>query len=68
MENAGLFITKKHGETTIMICMDADSWEVYYKKPGYPFIFAFGVPSDHLPDDVFEMAIANMDDYSDLFD
>jgi hypothetical protein len=68
MENAGMFITKKHGDATIMIYLDADAWEVYYKKPGYSFIYAFGLPSDHLPDDVFEIAAANIDNYSDLFD
>lgn len=67
-DNTGLFITKKCGETTIGIFLDADDWEVYYKKPQYPFIYAFGLQSDHLPDDVFEIAEANIDGYTDLFD
>ena len=67
-ESDYLFITKKCDETTIMITLDADEWEVYYKKPHYPFIYAFGLPSDHLPNDVFTIAEANTAEYSDLFD
>ena len=68
MFNTENIYTKKVNETTIMIhCENGEEWEVYYKKPQYPFLFAFGIVEESTLDEAFEIAEANIDEYQDLF-
>lgn len=60
--------TQTSGDTTIMILEADDCYEVYYRKPQYSYEFAFGITLNHSLSEVFEMAIANIDEYADLFD
>ena len=60
--------TQVVGDTTIMIYCEGDEWDVYYKKPMYPFLFAFGITEEMTLDDMFELAKANIDQYQDMFD
>ena len=67
MENE-MIIVKTIDERKIMVYRDVDSWEVYYKKPGFPFEYAFGLTLDEELQTVFEIAEANIDDYDYLFE
>ena len=52
----------------IMVMRDDDkSWSVYYKKPYYPFISAFGLPDYENLETVKEIAINNAPFYDCLF-
>jgi len=67
--------TKKCKDMSIMVIFvdesgfwEGDGWEVYYRKEGHPYHFAFGLPASETYKNVFPLAIANMDNYKDLFD
>ena len=64
------FSTEQVGDTTIMIMLDVnEGWEVYYRKPGYPFLFAFGFAQTYQSAaDVMRLAINGINDYQDLFE
>ena len=62
------FYTTKCDGTTIMVCfVEDEGWEIYYKRPMYPFMFAFGLPEVHTITEVFDIAKANIVHYEDLF-
>lgn len=64
--------TNKVGDTTIMVhySVDDETWDVYYKRPGYPFLYAFGLAywRADCTDDMFEIAEANIPQYEHLFE
>ena len=62
-----LIYTKKCGETTIVVARSDDCWDVYYTKPMFPFVFAFGLPLVHSLDEVFLVAEGNIENYTNLF-
>ena len=43
-----------------------DGWEVYYRAPGYPFIFAFGLPKVHTFFDAIQVAKCNAERYAEV--
>lgn len=54
----------------IMILDDPsqDSREVYYRIPGYPFVYAYGLPASYSRDTVIRIAKCNASNYAeDLF-
>lgn len=60
-------IMSRDGITEIMVYYDSvdNSQEVYYKRSGYPYMFAFGLsPVVHLSD-VFEIAEKNIRNYEE---
>ena len=59
--------TQQHDDTKIMVVYDK-GFEVYYKRDGFPYMFAFGLPGVHTLVEVFAVAYANMNKYADLFD
>lgn len=65
------FYTKECNGTTIMACYveegDSAVWEIYYKRPKCPFMFAFGLAPVHKIDDVFSIAGAGIPEYENLF-
>ena len=53
----------------IMIMLDPseDELEVYYRMPGSPFIYAFGLPSwQNSMSEVIEIAKCNAQDYAEV--
>ena len=44
-----------------------EGWEVYYKRPGFPMMFAFGLPFVHAVSDVFVIADSNINQYEEMF-
>lgn len=63
------FMSFKHNDTTILVCFSEDSeWEIYYRKPQFPYIFAFGLPKHMTTTDAVEVARENVDNYADLFE
>ena len=54
----------------IMIMDDPseDGREVYYRMPGYPFIFAFGIPKifEHSMFTTIQLAKANAQEYAEV--
>ena len=65
------FNTKVCGDTIIMICIvdeeGEEQWEIYYKRPHYPFMFAFGLPYVYKTQEVLKIAEENIDSYADMF-
>lgn len=59
---------KTVGETDIIAIFNKDGWSVYYQKPEYPMIYAFGLPNHHHTADVMMIAEENIDDFADLFE
>lgn len=57
------------GDITIGLYLMEGVWEVYYRKPGWYFRFAFGLPVDQTPteQEAFRIARANVHYYDDLF-
>ena len=59
--------------TNIMILATGETFDIYYQKPGYPYIFAFGLPytqgkmQTHYSDAI-DIACANVENYECLFD
>ena len=51
----------------IMIMYDPseDCREIYYRMPGYPYIFAFGLPNVHTMFEVIQIAKCNADRYAE---
>ena len=45
-----------------------EGWEVYYKRQGFPLLFAFGLPAVHSIGEVFDIGIKNIPQYEDLFE
>lgn len=63
------FYVTQHEETTVMACyVEDEAWEIYYKRPGFPFMNAFGLPTTEPIDNVFRIAIANISEYDDMFE
>ena len=64
--------TITHGDIKIMAYYTKERnenlWEVYYRKPDYPFMFAFGLDAGLLSEEVLDIAIKNIDNYADMFD
>lgn len=52
----------------IMIMDDPseDGKEVYYRMPGYPYIFAFGLPKVHPMFEVIQIAKCNAERYAEV--
>ena len=52
----------------IMIMDDPseDGREVYYRMPGYPYIFAFGLPSSETMFTTIQLAKANAMEYAEV--
>ena len=44
-----------------------DCWEVYYSRPDFPFLFAFGLPKNLTVDGVLKIGAANIENYTNLF-
>lgn len=58
------FYSRKLGDNTIMVHRaEGEGWDVYYKRPEFPFVFAFGLPLVHKIDEVFDIAESNIDNY-----
>ena len=47
---------------------DGEGWEVYYKRPNFPWLFAFGLPTVHNFEEVFGMADGILHMYENYFD
>jgi len=60
--------TFNSGETKCMVIIEGDCWEVYYRKPGFSYQYAFGLPKKEERETVLSLALANIEEYSDLFD
>ena len=60
--------TESCEDLTIMLYPAEDSIEVYYRKPGYAFMFAFGLSKGLTTSDVMEIAKKAAYAYSDMFD
>ena len=59
-------------DITIMIAKDSVGgypvWDVYYRKDGYAYSFAFGLPTEFSTlSDAFAIATGNTADYLHLF-
>ena len=54
---------------TIGLYFIDDIWEVYYRKPGYAFRFAFGLLAEYTPteQDAVEIAESNVHGYDNIF-
>lgn len=54
------FVCRKYGDTTVglLINVMGNEWEVYLRRPHYPFMYAFGCPLEEYIGDVFETAEA----------
>ena len=63
-----VYTLERNDGKTIMVLPEVDSWEIYYKKPGSAYEFAFGLSKNELLSSVFCIALTNIDDYNDLFD
>lgn len=52
----------------IMIMDDPseDGREIYYRMPGYPYIFAFGIPSSETTFTTIQLAKANAMEYAEV--
>lgn len=60
--------TQECNGTTIMVYREkGEYWEVYFKRPGFSFMMAFGLPLIHTVAEVFQIARANLPDYEDMF-
>lgn len=57
----------RDGITTVMVYYDTSnhSVDVYYKRPQYPFMFAFGLSAIVSLDDAFIIADDNIKDYEE---
>lgn len=64
LENA---YVKEISGIEIMAIFTGNDWEIYYKKTGYPFMYAFGLPAKQHTSDVFNLAEENLDNYMDMF-
>ena len=57
--------------TTVLLhwCRESNGyeWEVYYKRPEYPYVYAFGIPACS-PASAFDVALRNVDEYNYLFE
>ena len=64
--------TTTHDDVTIMAYFTKgckhDCWEVYYRKPDFPFMFAFGLPDGYLSEEVMDIAVKNIWQYQWMFD
>ena len=58
----------KSGGTKCMVTLEKDCWETYYRKEGYPYKFAFGLPKSEEKDTVLSVALANIEEYADFFE
>lgn len=60
--------TIPESDVEIMLMRDYDkSWEVYYRKPHYPFIYAFGLPDYEKLEMAKMIAEGCANEYMDLF-
>ena len=50
----------------IMIDPSEDCLEVYYRMPGYPYIFAFGLPKVFTMSNVIQIAKCKAIDYAEV--
>ena len=60
--------SRVEGLTAMIHFVPGEGWDVYYKKPGYPFVYAFGLPAVHTSAQAFDVAQLNADRFLDLFD
>lgn len=56
-------------DTEVVIEPFGETWDVYYRKHGFPLMYVFGLPVNRttLPE-AFDIACKNIPDYSDMFD
>ena len=57
----------RDGITTVMVYYESEdnSYEVYYKRPHYPYMFAFGLPATECLSDVFVIADDNIKNFEE---
>ena len=66
---ADFSFTRVNGDTKILAYHDEDAqcWEVYYKRQDFPFMFAFGLPGFEPSDNVYHIAVCNIENFNNLF-
>lgn len=62
------YLMECDGTTIAITYWEGEGWEVYYKRPMFPLMFAFGLPAVHTAAEVFDIAAANIHQYEDMFE